>query len=147
VAVAVAELATRWRPQLEKALEHGGSTHSVYDVLTGLEEGRFIPVLGEESFCVVEVLDFPRERHIFVWLAGGVLSEIEDKLLPRIERFGEAVGATKLTAVARRGWARAGKSRYGWHSPRSYFEKELGDGREDNERHDEPQQFHDQYVH
>lgn len=97
----------RCAPWLDAALEHGGRTHTLPDVegLIRRGEAQFWP--GARAAGVTVIEQDPQERRLLVWLAGGELQELRDRLLPRAEAWARARGCRRLLLIGRPGWERA----------------------------------------
>jgi hypothetical protein len=95
--------------RLEKALEHGGGTHTVDDVMERVRENRAACWPNGDSLVVTEVLVFPRLRAVNYWIASGNLQECL-ALAPAIDAWGIEQGCTVAMATGRMGWLKvAGK--------------------------------------
>ena len=91
---------------LQAAMDHaGGTTHTLGDIYNGIESGALQFWPAEDAAMVTEFINYPRERHLHVFLAGGNLETI-DKMRADVERFGVASGCARLTMSGRKGWAR-----------------------------------------
>lgn len=97
---------------LEAALEHGGKTHTIDDIYKGILERRFQFWPAHDAALVTEVIDYPRERHLHVFLAGGNLETILE-MRPSIEAYAKALDCSAMGMCGRAGWARALKD-YGY---------------------------------
>jgi hypothetical protein len=101
------------RARLAKALEYGGCTHSVEDVVQLCQEGKARLWGDDGDGCIVtEIHAFPQRRAIHFWLISGTLRDclaLEHEILPwAIEE-----GCTVATACGRRGWGRV-SAKTGW---------------------------------
>lgn len=96
-------------PFIEEALEHGGGTHTLGDVLQGVVAGDFQMWTAEGAACVTEIIQHPRKRVLAFWLAGGDLQVLMTDIEPRARAWGEAQGCDLFLGFAadRPGWARA----------------------------------------
>ena len=89
--------------QIAEALERGGSTHSVEDVLAQVEAGEAQLHEWEDSVIVTEIHDAPRCRYVHLWLAAGKLEEVIP--LSRIVlAWAKQMGCARATMAGRRGW-------------------------------------------
>ena len=91
---------------LQAALDHaGGTTHTLGDIYNGLASGAFQLWPADDAAMVTEFVEYPSERHIHVFLAGGNLETI-DKMRTDVEKYGVIHGCKRLTMTGRPGWAR-----------------------------------------
>lgn len=91
---------------IQAALEKSGSAYSMDDVLQEVEGGRAQFWPGENCALVTQVLTYPLEKRIRVWLAGGDLTEIRS-FLEMGRMWAAQIGAKSLEVEGRKGWARA----------------------------------------
>ena len=103
----------RARPFLQKALDHAGNTHTLEDVEAALAKGLVQWWPGENSAAVTEIIQYPQQRALHFWLAGGNLSELES-MYPAAEAWGREHGCTVATTSGRPGWERTFLRREGW---------------------------------
>jgi len=96
-------------PRLDQALAHAGRTHSLEDVKAMVAAGRAQLWASPASAVVTVIEDDPCERRLLVWLAGGDLEELLERMLPRVEAWGRARGCRRLLVIGRAGWERAMK--------------------------------------
>jgi hypothetical protein len=115
------------RARLEKALEYGGGTHTVEDVVDLLRadpnEERIKLFEFRDGVIVAEVNEYPRLRAVHFWLLAGSLRDVlalEHEVIP----WGLERGCTVATATGRRGWGRV-SSATGWKPHMFTFYKEL----------------------
>ena len=99
-----------WRrcaPWLDAALAHAGRTHALPAVweLVAAGQAQFWP--GERAAMVTLVEDDPGERRLLIWLAGGDLQELVDRLRPAAERWARGQGCRRVLVIGRPGWERA----------------------------------------
>jgi hypothetical protein len=92
--------------RLQRALEWGGGTHSIGDVVDLIKEGRAQLWENEAGVIVSEIEEYPQMKAVRFWLIAGELKHclaLEDDILAdAIER-----GCTKAVAMGRKGWGRA----------------------------------------
>lgn len=95
------------RPQIEAALYYADGTHTYDDIVSMVLTGRlFWSALDKKSFTLAEILEYPRQRHYHIFLAGGDLDVIRAAQSALINAAILA-GCTKLTLGGRRGWIKA----------------------------------------
>jgi hypothetical protein len=97
---------TRVRPFLEPALKYTNGTHDYIHLVEGVLTGQFHVWPTENSAIVTEFHNFPKERHLHIFLAGGDLEEIK-QLHDNVVQFAEAAGCQALTLTGRPGWIKA----------------------------------------
>lgn len=92
--------------RLERALAHGGRTHSVADVVRLIEEHRAQLWERGDGTIITEVQTFPRAKVVHYWLAAGCLGDCL-ALQSEIDEWARAEGCGAATLTGRRGWGRA----------------------------------------
>jgi hypothetical protein len=97
---------SRLQKHIQAALDRGGNTHSVEDVIEGIRNGQFQFWWNQDSVIVTEVVRFPRKQICNFFLAGGSLDELEP-LVPVIEEWAQKRGCDGITLVGREGWTRS----------------------------------------
>lgn len=112
------------RPHIEAALGYSTGTHTFGDVVRMVDEGRLQFWPGPHSAIVTEIIEYPQQRTLHYFLAGGNLAEIE-RMLPEIEAWGRAQGCTAASLTGRKGWERTFLKREGWTSSLVVMTKEL----------------------
>ena len=55
---------------------------------------------------VTEIIPFPRNRVLRVWLAGGELDELQ-RYQPALENYARSEGCSRIEIDGRKGWERA----------------------------------------
>lgn len=79
-----------------------------------------------ESAVVTRPVQYPGGAVVVEILsAAGVLSSLWKRIAPQIEEYGRSLGATKLYAMGRIGWARSSRPE-GWKLEMSVIMKDLG---------------------
>jgi hypothetical protein len=88
----------------QKALDLGGNTHTVSDVIDGINRGRF-QFWGDDECCVVtEIIQYPQKRELNLFLAAGDLALLLEKYLPQVKEFARQNGCHALVSVSRKGF-------------------------------------------
>lgn len=100
-------------PQLQKALEYQGGTHTVADVADYIERGDAQLWVRDDAMIVTQVDQKPRTRHLVYWIACGDLHDVQE-LSEEIDKWGREQGCTLAVSHCRKGWKRA-MSLYGWY--------------------------------
>lgn len=96
----------RFRFQIEAALTYTGGTHSFDDVCRMVLSGRVMFWAGVNSFIIMEINEFPRQKHLHIWLGGGDIEELA-LLHPRVHETAKQFGCTHVTINGRPGWGKA----------------------------------------
>lgn len=94
----------RW---LDAALAHAGDTHALADVQAMAAAGEARLWAGEQAAMVTVLEDDPGERRLLIWLAGGDLTELVERLRPAAERWAIEQGCRRVLIIGRAGWERA----------------------------------------
>jgi hypothetical protein len=97
---------------LVEALERGGSTHAVEDVLREIEKGEAQLWEADGALIVTEIHDTPRKRLLHFWIATGELEPVI-ALSHRALEWAKEQGCTQATLAGRKGWEKALASE-GW---------------------------------
>jgi len=115
-------------PELfDRALAHGGHTHTRADILDGLKAGRFQWWGDADCCCVTEIQQFPQNRKLNMFIAAGDLARLFEVYLPTVKAFAREHGCVSVTSTSRPGFLR----RYpdDFHPVAVVFESDLtGDG-------------------
>lgn len=92
--------------RFQKALDCGGRTHEVADVVAMIKDGRAQYWSNGDGTIVTELHKFPNLKAVHFWLVSGDLRHclaLEHDIVPwAIEE-----GCTVATASGRKGWGRA----------------------------------------
>ena len=99
---------------LEPALARGGKTHTFEDVVNAVITGDMQLWHTKRGAAVTQIIDHPRKRVLFWFLAGGELEQVLD-FQQSIRAFGRANGCEAMMLAGRKGWARA-LIDHGWQS-------------------------------
>ena len=97
---------------LVEALERGGSTHTVEDVLDEIQRGEAQLWEADGALIVTEIHDTPRKRLLHFWLATGELQAVI-ALMHRALEWAKSEGCTMATLAGRKGWEKVLASE-GW---------------------------------
>lgn len=120
-----AEAWAKHRKNIETALSKAGDTHNSKDVLDGIMSGLYQFWPGETACLVTQVIDFPNERHLHIFVAAGDLNEIRD-MYPYVEGWAKENGCVKATLMGRKGWSRSFLSQMkGWKQDMIHMSVEL----------------------
>ena len=118
----------RLKRHIENALEYAGGTHTLDDVRALVEKDLLQLWPGIDSAVLTQIMDYPRQRALHFFLAGGNLDELK-RLHPIILKWGIEHGCTRATFAGRRGWERTFLTREeGWTVSSINMEKDLTHG-------------------
>ena len=109
--------------RLQKALEYGGGTHRLDDVVRMLKAGEARLWENEGGVIVTEVEQYPLLRTVRFWLIAGELKQclaLEDQ----INEWAIGEGCSVATAMGRKGWGRVAAPT-GWRPYLPTFYKKL----------------------
>jgi hypothetical protein len=113
------------REILQPALDYAGGTHLWEDIHQGIAEGRYLLWPGVRSAILTEIIEYPRQRTLHFFLAGGNIAELE-AMVPGIIEWGRSKGCTSASLTGRMGWSRSFLTRTeGWKSTAVVMTKEL----------------------
>lgn len=91
--------------RLQRALDRGGNTHTVADVVEAARQGAAQIWEQGDGIVATELVRYPQRMALRYWLAAGRLDDLLD-LAPRLEDWARGHGATRVEAVGRRGWTK-----------------------------------------
>lgn len=96
----------RFKDDIERALGHWSNTHTFDDVCSSVlqKQVAFWPL--ENSFLITEIVVYPQQRHLHIWLAGGDLDEIKAMQHSMVQHAKEN-GCSIITLSGRAGWVKA----------------------------------------
>lgn len=109
--------------RMQIALEYGGNTHSVSDIIELLHAGKAKLWENGDGCIVTEFHDFPQFRAMHYWLIFGELKHclaLEHEINP----FAIENGCKIATACGRKGWGRVAAPT-GWQPWHPNFYKAL----------------------
>lgn len=110
-------------PGLAEALERGGGTHTVEDLIRQIAEGDAQLHWLRNSAIVTEINDTPRKRVCHFWLATGDLDDVL-ALSEMVLEWAKRMGCTQATLAGRRGWERVLASE-GWTPALTLMQREI----------------------
>ena len=102
----------RLRPQIESAMSYNGGTHTFDDLVSMVMTGRLRLWAFDQSVALTEIIEYPREKHYHVFIAGGKLSELTDAMDDLLSAAQQA-GCSKITISGRKGFVKA-LAGHGW---------------------------------
>jgi hypothetical protein len=112
--------------RLAKALEYGGPTHRISDVVELLKTGKAQLWERGDGCIITEIHDFPLFKAAHYWLIFGELKDCLS-LEHEINPWAVEQGCTMLTACGRKGWGRVAAPT-GWKPWLPSFHKPLAGG-------------------
>jgi len=90
----------------EKALKHGGSTHTLEDIEKGIQNGS-LQYWGDNQCAVItEIINYPRTTKLHIFIVAGNYAMAVERYLPELKRFANEIGASAITAIGRKGFER-----------------------------------------
>ena len=114
--------------ELARALVYGGGEYTLEDIRAEIEQGTMQFWPGQHSVVVTEILQRPRTKVLYFFLAAGDMDEVK-RLYHVILEWGRAQGCTRASFAGRYGWGRTFLTREeGWTSQLALYEKELANG-------------------
>ena len=116
------------RPQIEKALDYGGNTHTFDDLIAKVRLERFKLFWTSEPVAIllVEIIHYPQFKCAQLYLAAGDMTML-CQLEPFALKWAQEQGCTQAWATGRPGWERISRLwKYGWkRRPQAWFTKAL----------------------
>jgi hypothetical protein len=91
--------------RLQLALDYGGATHRLTDVVDMLQDGRARLFENDGGVIIAELERFPLLNAVRFWLIAGELQAclaLQDEVIA----WGRTEGCSIATATGRRGWGR-----------------------------------------
>jgi hypothetical protein len=91
------------RARFQKALDYGGNTHELSDVIDLVKAGKAQFWENNDGAIVTEVYEYPRLKAISFWLMSGTIPDcmaLEDEILD----FAKREGCSMAISTGRRGW-------------------------------------------
>jgi hypothetical protein len=114
----------RCRPWLERALQYCHGTHTIEDIWAGMLRGQYFLWPMEHSAVLFDLVQHPRMKVAYVFLAGGSLKEIEQSL-PAMEAWAKEMGCARAEFSGRAGWTRSFLTGKGYKQQAVTVAKEL----------------------
>lgn len=112
------------RLQLSEALLRGGGTHDLDEhIVPLLKSGQAQWWEKGDGVVITELRLFPRFSAVNYWLVAGNMNDCR-ALQPDINDWARANGATRATAVGRKGWERI-LPQDGWKITGTCFGRDL----------------------
>ena len=108
----------------DRALAFGGYTHTRADIAEGVKVGRFHYFGDDKCAVVAEIVEYPQDRKLNVFLAAGDYKRIMQNILPKLKAFARDNGCSSLTTTARHGFLKR-LPPVGWKPTHTVFELKL----------------------
>lgn len=116
---------SKYRAQIEAALEYASGTHTYSDVEDAVKKGELQLWGGVKSVILTELQKTPQKLILNYFLAGGSVVELS-AMTGLIESWGKSVGAVQATLYGRPGWQRSFLTKeQGWEAKLVVMEKKL----------------------
>ena len=88
---------------LSKGLRHGGSTHSVEDVISALHSGELKAHFSEDGMIMTKFAEYPERKVLELFMAIGDQDAISKIFSDQVVDYGHDVGADYVRAIVRPG--------------------------------------------
>ena len=109
--------------RIEKALKHGGDTHTWDDVRQGLITGQFQIHWNDGGVAITEIQVFPQRRNLHCFVVAGEMVSVL-ALQKNMVEFALAQECGSLSAIGRFGWERV-LPKQGWKKMHTAFSLDL----------------------
>ena len=109
--------------RIEKALDHGGNTHTWDDIRQGLIAGSYQIFWNPFGACITEIVDAPQKRYLNCFVVAGQLPEVME-LQDEVDKFALIHNCAYMMTSARMGWQKVLPG-YGWKAARMVFVKDV----------------------
>ena len=87
----------------EKGLRHGGSTHSVNDIIDGLRSGNLQSFHNEDGMVITMLAEYPEKKVLEMVLALGTQDAIRPLIAHDLVEYGNNHKADYIRAMVRPG--------------------------------------------
>jgi hypothetical protein len=88
---------------LSKGLRHGGSTHSVEDVVAGLRSGELQSFHNDDGMIMTMTANYPQKKVLEMFMALGNQDAISSLFDKEVVNYGQEIGADYVRAIVRPG--------------------------------------------
>lgn len=109
--------------KVRKALDIGGNTHTLQDVLGEIARGDKQSFAINNTWAITQIEDYPQKRVLAVFMVVGDMKDV-DAVYQQVLGFADRVGATVVRAFGRPGWKKKAAS-LGWRKTTELYVKEL----------------------
>ena len=93
-------------PQIKRALEYSGGTHTSEDIFIGIAEGYFQLWAKNGSVGITEIIHSPRVKTLNVFLTAGRMEDVK-ATFPEVEKYARQAQCDRITLLGRKGWAKS----------------------------------------
>lgn len=93
----------RCREWIQAALDRSGGTHDFKDIVDGILTNKMQFWPSEKACIITEIIQFPKQKHLHIFLAGGELNQILDHN-DSLKEFARFNGCCAITIAGRAGW-------------------------------------------
>lgn len=111
---------------VDRILEMSGGFYTFEDIVATVRAGKMQSFTCNDSWAVVQTIDYPRKRVVDIVFVVGRLADM-DVLESEVIGWAREQGAVMLTTGARNGWQDRAAIR-GWRTVSQIFMKDLSDG-------------------
>jgi len=109
--------------RIEKALDHGGNTHTWDDIRQGLIEGKYQIFWNAFGACITEIVQAPQKRYLHCFVVAGELPGVMD-LQDEVVRHALTNSCAYMTTLGRVGWEKI-LPEYGWKKSKVVMQYDL----------------------
>lgn len=99
---------------IEDALEYSPGTHDLEDILYAISTGEMQLFANKGGCAVTQIVEYPKKKVLFVFLAGGELDSVIS-LHDEAMEYAKSRGCDTLMQIGRMGWTRELK-KHGWEN-------------------------------
>lgn len=114
------------KDKVDFILRRSGDLYAFIDIVEAVRSGRMQSFALNDSWAVVQIVDYPRRRVLEVVFIVGNMADTE-QMESEVIGWAREQGATLISTIARNGWRDTAKER-GWRNVATYFIKDLTDG-------------------
>jgi hypothetical protein len=118
------------KQRISQALEHGGGTYELDDIVDGLHKGQFQIFWNDHGVCITEIVNGPRRSYLNCLVVAGELPGVME-LQSKIDEFAHQMGCAFMMTTARLGWQKV-LPQFGWDKTSVVFTRPVRASEEDN---------------
>jgi hypothetical protein len=109
--------------RLREALDFGGNTHTVDDVIAAVNKGEMQAFYNDDALILTEIAVTPRKKYLNMFVACGEINSIMS-LQPKVEAFAIDQGCEYMVSLSRKGF-RSVLPQHGWREKYVVFQHDL----------------------